>query len=112
MRSAGNLFMDVPHYLSLAEVIDIAQDRQAWKEMIKDRIPEPNNPIYNYNKTPSNSTPSAPDTTPPPTLSAVTPTFTPKTTNRAVNNTHASIFRKTLEFPYTAYVKSCPHQTR
>ena len=48
MKNEGNLFMDVPHYLSLDDIIEQAQDRRAWKDMIEERIPWLDNPIYNY----------------------------------------------------------------
>ena len=41
LGSEGNLFMDVPHYLSLPEIIAMAQDRNEWKRVMMSRIPPP-----------------------------------------------------------------------
>ena len=33
MNSEGNLFLDIPHYFRLNEIVDISQDRQVWKAL-------------------------------------------------------------------------------
>ena len=40
MGQEGNLFMDVPHHLSITQTIALAQDRNEWKRVMESRIPQ------------------------------------------------------------------------